>query len=350
MNELFSIFKHGLMITSFVFFMMLLIEYINVQTHGLWQSALHKHRWGQYLLGALLGASPGCLGAFSMVSLYSHRVVSLGAVAAAMIATTGDEAFVMFSLFPKTALGLMAILFVMGLILGPVVDWLMKNRAISISLQHELPIHEDSRCRCLPTWRQVKENLIWELISPYRAVLIGTLTLFLFLLLTGTIGTPSWDWKRITFVIGNLFSLFVVMTVPNHFLEKHLWDHLVKKHFPRIFFWTMGTLFVLHFLEQYLHIRELISDNLYVTLIVAVLIGLIPESGPHLIFVTLFSTGVVPFPILLASSISQDGHGLIPLLSVSKKAFTVVQIFNAFLALLAGSLLLFVTTLLKGTL
>jgi len=41
-----GILRHALMITSFVFIMMLLIEYINVQTQGRWQDSLKKSRWG----------------------------------------------------------------------------------------------------------------------------------------------------------------------------------------------------------------------------------------------------------------------------------------------------------------
>jgi len=85
-----GVFKHALMITSFVLIMMLLIEYINVQTRGSWQQSLKKTRLGQYVLGAVLGVIPGCLGAFTVVSLYSHRTVSFGALVAAMIATSGD--------------------------------------------------------------------------------------------------------------------------------------------------------------------------------------------------------------------------------------------------------------------
>jgi hypothetical protein len=54
--------------------------------------------------GALLGVAAGCLGAFIVVSLYSHRSLSHGALVAAMVATSGDEAFVMFSMFPLQAL------------------------------------------------------------------------------------------------------------------------------------------------------------------------------------------------------------------------------------------------------
>ena len=104
-------FTHALMITGFVFMMMLVIEYLNVLTGGLWQRGFRGSRLRQYLLAGLLGVTPGCLGAFAVVALYSHRVVSLGAVVTAMIATSGDEAFVMFSMIPKTALLISFILF-----------------------------------------------------------------------------------------------------------------------------------------------------------------------------------------------------------------------------------------------
>jgi hypothetical protein len=37
---------------------------------GVWQRILHASRGGQILLGATLGATPGCLGAFTAASLY----------------------------------------------------------------------------------------------------------------------------------------------------------------------------------------------------------------------------------------------------------------------------------------
>jgi len=43
---------------------------------------------------------------------------------------------------------------------------------------------------------------------------------------------------------------------------------------------------------------------------------------------------------LLASSISQDGHGTLPLLAVSTKAFIWLKVVNIFVALLVGALFL----------
>jgi hypothetical protein len=95
-------------------------------------------------------------------------------------------------------------------------------------------------------------------------------------------------------------------------------------------------LLVLGFALQYIEIDKWISDNTVLMILLATLIGIIPESGPHMIFVTLFAAGVVPFPVLLASSISQDGHASIPLLAESKKSFAWAKLINCFVALAAG--------------
>ena len=98
----------------------------------------------------------------------------------------------------------------------------------------------------------------------------------------------------------------------------------------------IGPMLVLGVIMHYVNIDNWISDNTALMILLATLIGIIPESGPHMIFVTLFAAGVVPFPVLLASSISQDGHAGIPLLAESKKSFAQAKLINCFVALAAG--------------
>jgi len=329
-----DVLKHALMITSFVLIMMLLIEYINVQTRGSWQLALRRSRFGQYVLGAFLGVVPGCLGAFTAVSLYSHRSLSFGALVAAMIATSGDEAFVMFSMFPLQALWISIILFIIALIAGWLTDALFENQARFLQHEdHELLLHEEEVCHCFSPsgiLSQLKQ------ITFARTMLIAMFGSFLFLLATGLLGSEAWDWKKITFTIGTGFALFVVLTVPDHFLEKHLWEHVIKRHLTRIFLWTFGALLAIHYLDAYLNVNEWIQNNLFLVQLIAVLVGVIPESGPHLIFVTLFAQGTIPFSILLASSVVQDGHGTLPLLAVSGRAFIWLKLVNIAFGLLLG--------------
>ncbi|RKZ86424.1 MAG: hypothetical protein DRQ39_05750 [Gammaproteobacteria bacterium] len=332
--------KHALMITSFVLIMMLLIEYINVQTQGIWQHGIKKSRFGQYILGAFLGATPGCLGAFTVVSLYSHRTVSFGALVAAMIATSGDEAFVMFAMFPIQALWITAIMLIIAIFAGWITDKIFVNQSRFLEREnHDLKLHQQENCRCFAL-----ESILPQLkhMTIYRALLILLLGGFLLLLVTGVLAPGGWDWKKITFGIGAGFALFVVSTVPDHFLKQHLWMHIIKQHLPRIFLWTFGVLLAFHYLDSYLDVEALIQDNLFIVLLIAVLVGLIPESGPHLIFVTLFAQGSIPFSILLANSIVQDGHGTLPLLAVSGRAFIMLKLVNMFFGLTLGFIGLYV--------
>jgi len=177
LQQIIHVFKHALMITGFVFTMMLIIEYINVQTHGLWQRNISKSIWKQYLLAALLGAIPGCLGAFTAVALFTHRLISLGALVTAMIATSGDEAFVMLSMFPQKAILLTLIIVVVGIIAGFITDKLPFSKSFKNSLKsNKLPLHKEEKCKCLPQ-NHLFENM--KTPSTQRILLIVIVSIFI---------------------------------------------------------------------------------------------------------------------------------------------------------------------------
>lgn len=329
-----GVLKHAVMITSFVLMMMLFIEYINVQTRGEWQKSLKKNRLGQYILAASLGVLPGCLGAFSVVSLYSHKMVSFGALVAVMIATSGDEAFVMFSMFPQTALWINLILFFIAIASAFLIDAMFKNSTyFQKALSGEFEIHQEEICHCFS-----KKEIFSQLrnITFPRAFLLTLFSVFLLAITLSLLGGDVWNWKKITFTVGSLISIFIIATVPNHFLEEHLYKHVIKKHLLRIFFWTFGALLFVHILENYLDVTQWLQANTTTLMVIATALGIIPESGPHMVFVTMYAQGLIPFAVLLASSISQDGHGSLPLLSVSTKVFVWLKLINVIIALLVG--------------
>ncbi|NJK94466.1 MAG: hypothetical protein HC905_05620 [Bacteroidales bacterium] len=122
-----EILRQTIMITSLVLVMMLIIEYINVISRGRWGENLKKSRYKQVLVAAFLGLIPGCVGSFAVVSLYTHQVIGFGALVANMIASSGDESFVMFSLFPEKALLLNAIVLVIALVAGILITLFYKG-------------------------------------------------------------------------------------------------------------------------------------------------------------------------------------------------------------------------------
>ena len=103
-HTLIDILRNSILITGLVIVMMMMIEALNIESHGKFFSRLRKTRFGQVLFGATLGLIPGCIGGFATVSLYTHGLFSFGALVAMMIASSGDEAFMMLAMFPQKAL------------------------------------------------------------------------------------------------------------------------------------------------------------------------------------------------------------------------------------------------------
>jgi len=94
MEILLEVFKHALMISVFVFMMMLVVDFVDTASEKRISGIMRGGQWRQYTLASFLGSTPGCLGAFMNVSLYVHGMIGFGAIVGGMIATSGDEAFV----------------------------------------------------------------------------------------------------------------------------------------------------------------------------------------------------------------------------------------------------------------
>ena len=372
MHLLIDILRNSILITGLVVVMMMMIESLNIESKGLIFKGLKKTKTGQVVIGALLGSIPGCMGGFAAVSLYTHRMFSFGALVAMMIASSGDEAFIMLAMIPDQALILFTLLFVIAVITGILTDIIgsriHSNKCIKedhsdcgpkTECEEGYAIHESNHSR----------NFGWK-----RIIMLVGLAIFIGALATGrlghdhsaqghdchhehaayehehhhghtemrehnntfTINLLDEQWMNVLFAGLSVIVLIVLIFASDHFVEDHLWNHVVRKHLPTIFAWTFGVLLVLGIGLQHVDIDRWISDNTVLMILLATAIGIIPESGPHMIFVTLFAAGVVPFPVLLASSISQDGHSSIPLLAESKKSFLWAKAINCLVAIIAG--------------
>ena len=116
----------SLQITGLVTVMMMMIEAVNIESRGKFFSGLRRSAFGQVVFGAAIGIIPGCLGGFASVSLYTHGMLSLGALVATLIASSGDEAFVMLAMFPQKSLMIMGLLFIIATITGLCTDVVRK--------------------------------------------------------------------------------------------------------------------------------------------------------------------------------------------------------------------------------
>lgn len=274
METFINVVKESLKVTLFVLLMMIAIDFINVKTKGKLESILQGGRkWKQYFVASLLGTAPGCLGSFAGVSLYIHGMISFGAITGLMFATAGDEQFIMLAMFPKTALIMFGILFLLGIFVGYLTDFFIKRFKIKTCTDCQFKQYH-----------------------------------------------PGEEGYK-------------------HYFKEHIWSHIIKKHLLKIFLWTFGALLFVEYGMSFVNLKSITTEYTFLLLVLGALIGLIPESGPHLIFVMLFAKGLIPFSVLFTSSAVQDGHGLLPMLSYSVKDSILIKTFNLVFGLSIGLIL-----------
>ena len=361
---LINVFRDSILITGLVMVMLLLIEFIHIYSQGRSFVWLQHRPFSQITIAALLGLVPGCIGGFAAVSLYTHGILSLGALVAMMVSTMGDEAFVLFVSAPKTGLFLALLFLLFALLLGWITDkWIVKNRKM-LSIDQHYTLHHEEGCvhgAHTALWGKWRENL--RQIDSKRALLLIGLLLFIVAMGLGGLehdthihegevlssNEPTSDalhifgerWLNLFFTLLSIISLFLSIKASNHFVSEHLWGHIIKKHLLKIFFWTFGALLSITIVLQFLHFEQWIVQNGYIVLLFAALIGLIPESGPHLIFIALYASGVAPFSVLFTNFFIQEGHTALPLLAENKRAFFQTKVIKLLAGVALGSLLYF---------
>lgn len=341
------IFKHALMISVFVFIMMLLVDFIDTGSKQKLSGMIQGGRWRQYMLASVLGSTPGCLGAFMNVSLYVHGMISFGAIVGGMIATSGDEAFVMLAEFPGKAMLLFVLLFICGVFFAWLADRLMESLKITpcesckAAACEQCLAGEQSAEKISDILNPIQGLKNLQRLTPARSALLLLLATLPVLIILGVLGPDAWGWKRITFIILAIIPFYFVTVVSDHYLLSHIWDHIIKEHLLRVFLWSFGALMFVHLGLNYWNLNAFIQQHMLWTILIGAFIGLIPESGPHLVIVMMYAQGIVPFSVLFTASFVQDGHGMLPMLSYSIKDSLLIKLFNLVFGVLAGGILYF---------
>ncbi|MCP3900742.1 MAG: selenocysteine protein [Desulfobacteraceae bacterium] len=347
--EFLSIFEHTLMITFFVFVMMLLVDFVDIVTNQRISDIIKGGKFRQYTLSSFFGAIPGCLGAFMNVSLYVRGIIGFGAIVGGMIATSGDEAFVMLAEFPGTALILFGLLFVCGIIFASISEKIVDLFGISTCnscvdaecvecvSDMEKNLHNNTSISDILKFKNILIN--FRPLSFTRFLLLVLIISFAVLTAFGDHGHESWGFEHISFIILSICTFLIIIVVSEHYLHHHIWEHILKKHIFRVFLWSFGALFFVHWGLSHWDLALFVKQNMWLVLVISALISVIPESGPHLIFVMMFSQGLIPFSVLFTSSFVQDGHGILPLLSYSVKDAVLIKVFNLGFGLSIGGIL-----------
>lgn len=386
-------------VTVFVGAVLLLFGYVDFLLSGRLVQKIENSKKLQPVIGAFLGLTPGCGGAIFVMPLFPRGSVSFGTVIATLMSTMGDSAFVLMTVMPKEYILVSIISFIVAVITGYIVDMfpigdrlLQKYRAeqqrknelqkkhqtmdhsiftSETGIEHEewshighsegdaidLILHHGTKGHQPINTLGYKAThgsytMYWIVIS--LGLILGIMDLFqvdLNALLIPNLGT-------IFGVVGTTFSI-LMMIFSKKFLgvDTHEESEMKLASLKETFIhnaqetafvgtWVFAAylayeLFVLFlgsgsYLVGETAITSFLTQTGLMAVIIGALIGIIPGCGPQIIFVTLYTRGLVPFAALLANAISQDGDALFPLIAIDKRSALWATVLNTFPALLVG--------------
>lgn len=322
----------------------LLLFYVLEKKAGFDLSAiLKKHEKWQVPIAALMGALPGCGGAIIVITHYVTGRLSFGAMVAVLTSTMGDAAFLLLAKEPATALKVILISMVAGILTGLFADRVHGRDFMAAS--------------------KIKPEDIIDLPDTDKLQYPKALTaLWYFCLIPGfglgIANALQYDFGAMpmAFLIPYFgafcallsLSLWAILdekgsTMINMLAHPYCREHIDLKHrtmFETSFVtaWVVMAFMIFELGTLWLNIDlELLfkSHAIFVPLIAA-LIGFIPGCGPQIIVTTLYLAGIVPFAAQIANAISNDGDALFPAIAMAPRTAILATLYTAIPALLIG--------------
>ncbi len=390
-----------LQVSVFVGAVLLLFGYINYKKSGAFIAGIEKSKKWQPVIGALLGLTPGCGGAIFVMPLFIKGSVSFGTVIATLIATMGDSAFVIISVLPLQYILVSIISLMAAIIAGYLVDYfnigqklLSKIKRLSKEQREEINQKADHmllnmQCKDGITCHighdegdeidialhhrakghQKPETLGYKFthrgFSFYWVLISIGLILGIMLLMQIDINTFSIPNLGTIIGVGGTVLSIIMMIMGKKFIQDDTHEEAELKsmslketliHNAQETAFVTTWVFVAYLIYElgiyslgggdYAVGEELLTSFMtsagLMAVIVGAVIGLIPGCGPQVIFVALFTKGMIPFAALLANAISQDGDALFPLLAMDKRSSLWATIITTIPALIFGLITYFI--------
>lgn len=278
LNILYFSIEETIVIGLIILITMIILELFVLKFENKLIQFFSKNRTYSYFIGSFFGIIPGCSGTFAMDALYMSGFISFGTLSTVFVSTLGDEGFYIVSklltgdLSVSLFLSIFLLLFIIGFISGFIADWFVVKFNIEL------------KPKCL-----IKKHDVHE------------------------------------------FKI-------KHFFFEHIYSHIIKKHLLKVVLWIFISIFLIEIVDKFLIIDSSYFNGIngFMLLFFAAITGLIPFSGPNLIFISAFLNGTIPFSAFIVNSIVQDGHGLLPILGFSFKDAFYLKLFNAIIGLIIG--------------
>ncbi len=309
--------------------------------------------WAHPVVGALMGAIPGCGATIVVASMYKNNKISFGGLFATFISTLGEGSFVLLGASDEadvagnlkaymtiTIFGVVA-----GIIFGLFADisgFRLKNETISNKVVADINLNTPS---------DSFSEIFIEQIGFY--IIIG-MAIFLapgsIMALWGSgidsLSNPTF-WVSVALTVFCIFYFAV-----NKFLYKHNdcchSDEDLKSSLlhavidvAMVITYVFIGLFIANYIIDVLVGAETfdkwMTSSPYVVVLLAAIIGVLPGCGGMISVAVAFITiSNFPMAALIAAAIATSGDGIFPLLAENKKDGIIVSVMGFVVALFVG--------------
>lgn len=308
---------------------------------GAW---LQRHRRWQVPAATLLGAFPGCGGAIIAVTQYTRGYLSFGAVVATLTATMGDAMFLLLAREPHTAVGVLLVSMLVGVVSGYVIDAIhgqgfMRPRARSGD-RNQCPLNSATEKNA--TRMHGMQGLWLGLMVP--GVVLGVLAAFQ---VDTASGMPQWFGESPVYWLGVVGSVLALAMWAGQGEEEKDCNagcesnttSLTREVIVNTNFVSAWVIFAFVGFEVLITLSGVeLAEGLQVWAplvpAMAVMVGLIPGCGPQIMVTSLYLSGAVPFSAQLGNALANDGDALFPALAVAPKAAMLATVYSAIPAML----------------
>ena len=305
---------HALKDTAFVipvlYLAYLLVSYFSHNDNQRYSKILHHTNKAGPVVGAFLGCIPQCGFSSVMSDLYSKKIVTIGTLFAVFIATS-DEAVPLMIARPEfipDMLWLILIKFVYAIIVGYLLDGfirLFSRKKVKLNAYHDKFDQDFEKEKKDEESKQTKENCSEAENHDHCEC-------------------DSCDCGGEEHLQNE-----------EHKLGKHHHTHAhshccatnifldALKHTAIIVAYVFAATLIINLIEGYAGglepLSAMLTNNVYLQILIACLVGLIPNCAASVFLVELYMSGVLFFPALVAGLCAGAGVGLIVLFTANFK-------------------------------
>jgi len=276
-----------LKVLPILFLAYLLVSFLSHDHSHKFNKFLSKNKKSSVFYASLLGCVPQCGFSSVLADLYSQKHVSIGTLIAVFVATS-DEAIPILLTTPNKIVDLLILIVVKvvlaifwGYAIDLIVGMFSKRKKTNLKMRIEQDVHKE---------HEIEESSHKEHIHE-----------------CGHIHSENCE-ESCNHTHGNC-------CVNNVFLDAFLHTFNIILY---IFVATFAINLIIGFCGMSV-LENLLSTNVYLQVLFASLIGLIPNCASSVLLVELFAYGSLGFPALLAGLTSGAGVGLIILWTKNKR-------------------------------